>query len=694
MSKTFKNLLKPGFIGTVRVKNRIIKNGTYLSFDNKEEKFMTDRAIAFYETLAKGGVGLIVVEVGNIDSPRALPPIGGFRIDDDIFISGYRRLTEAIHKFDCPAFIQFFHLGPMYPSHITGLKPLSSSFIPKEELPRPQFEPARELTIKEIEEIIEKFVKAAQRANKAGFDGIELNAATNHLLNSFLSRAWNRRKDKYGIGSFENRARIVVEIISEIKNTIGKDFSIIVLMNGLEAGLKDGITIEEAREFAKIFEKAGADAIHVRVEFYVWVEDNNLRNSTHFPDLYVYPEPPKNAPPILDLSRNGKGATLPIARAIKQVVKIPVIGVGRLDPFLGEEAIEKGFVDFISLNRRLLADPELPNKIASGRIEDIAPCTACMTCFDEVEHFRPARCRINASLGKERESIIEKAEKRKKVVVVGAGPAGLEAARVAALRGHDVILVEKERKIGGLMCVASLIKGFKRENLLEMIRYFENQLRNLGVKLMLGKKADKGLIEQLKPDVLILATGAIHENPSLYGIDNPKVIRSHVLYKKVQRYLRIFGPKLLSLLSYLWMPLGENVVIVGGGIQGVQLAEFLVKRGRKVTIIEETGEIGFGLPDIIKPFLINWLLEKGVRIFKEMKPLKVENDGFYAQSKEGKTMIFEADNIIILTRALPDPSIAKSFEGKAERIYSIGDLRSPGLLIDAIADGFEVARRI
>src|SRR4030043_676544 len=364
----FKKLQEPGYIGSMRTKNRIIKNGTHLFYDTKADSgHMNDRNIAFYETLAKGGVGLIVATAG----PLIDGDVPGFRIDRDEYIPGFSKLADAIHKHGCPAFIQLFHLGPMSPLFFKAPAGAAASSIPKSESPRPLFEVARELTIPEIQDIVERFGKAAERIKKAGCDGIELNGATNHLLNSFLSRAWNRRQDAYGRGSLESRARIVVEIIQEIKRRNGEDFAIIALINGAEVGLKQGITLEESQGFARILQKAGADAIEVRAEFYMRSEDDQLRDSTHFPEIYFYPEPPKVLGANIDVSRYGVGASIPLAAAIKKVVSVPVIIAGRLNPEIGEKEKRRGMVDFMSLNRPLLADPELPNKIASGRIEDI-----------------------------------------------------------------------------------------------------------------------------------------------------------------------------------------------------------------------------------------------------------------------------------------------------------------------------------
>jgi 2,4-dienoyl-CoA reductase (NADPH2) len=574
-------------------------------------------------------------------------------------------------------------------------QPVAASYIPQKESPRPQFVAARALTVREIEEIRDAFVQAAVRIKKAGFEGIELNGATNHLLNSFLSRAWNRREDEYGSASFQNRTRLVVDIIREIKRLNGKDFAVIALINGVEVGLKQGITIKESAEIAGILERAGADAIEVRVEYYSWTDDDSLRESTHFPDIYAYPAPPERPDEHVDLSRFGAGANVPVAAQIKKNVSVPVITVGWLDAELGEKAIGRGAIDFISLNRRLLADPELPNKIASGRVNDIAPCTACISCFNFGEHGIPISCRVNAALGREREYEIKPAERKKRVMIVGGGPAGMEAARVAALRGHDVELYERERRLGGSLPLAAIVKGLEREDLISLVRYLERQTAKLGVKVRLGVEADRSMVEKYKPDALIVAAGGVHQVLHLPGADGHNVVTGRDLHKKLRAYLAFFGPKLLRWLTNFYLPLGKEIVIVGGALHGCQVAEFLIKRGRKVTIVESAEQIGEGLPDIlIKPYLLNWLREKGATLIAGVRYERITEKGIVVTTREGKRQALEADTVLVATPLLPNAELEKSLEGSAPEVYFIGDSKAPNMIIDAIADGSRIGRLV
>ena len=692
-SKRFPKLMEPGYIGSIRTKNHLLKTGSTLGFFPWEGGNIQQKVIDSYEALAKGGAGLVTVGA----APLGVPPGVGYKMDDDKYLPGMTRLAESIRKYGCPAFLQMFHLGPMLPPFLvaSGQQALAASSLDKSELPLPRLSIPKKLSIPAIEEILQEFGDQAERAKKAGFQGIELNAACNHLLNSFLSRAWNKRQDAYGIGSLESRAKIVVDIIKEIKRRNGKDFAIIALVNGAEPGLEKGITSEESQGIAKILQAAGADAIHVRAEFYTRPRDPSLRESTQFPDIALYPETPYPVGQIIDVSRHGAGAWVPLAAAVKKVVSIPVIAVGRLDVELGEEILRRGMADFITFNRRLMADPELPNKIASGRLEDIVPCTGCLTCFDGNEHGLPPLCQVNATLGKEKEYEIKPAKKRKKVMVIGGGPAGMETSRVAALRGHEVLLYEREHKLGGLLPLAAMVKGFEREDTLSLIRYLKTQVAKLGVKISLNTEVNRSLIEEIKPDVLIIASGGIHNVPEVPGINRRNVVTSHALHRRLKSYLRLFGPRVLRWLTNFWMPIGKRVVIMGGNIQGCQVAQFLVKRGRRVTIVDTTKEIGDGLLEtFVKPFLLNWLTEKGVTMMTEVSYEKITDKGLVITTKPGKRQTIEADTIVTAMPLLPNTELIKSLKGRVREIYPIGDCNEPHLIVNAIADGSRIARAI
>jgi 2,4-dienoyl-CoA reductase (NADPH2) len=382
---------------------------------------------------------------------------------------------------------------------------------------------------------------------------------------------------------------------------------------------------------------------------------------------------------------------VPAAAVIRKVVSIPIIAVSGIEPKRGEEILRQGKADFIGMCRPLFADPELPNKLASGRFDDIAPCTRCSTC--QKLNQRPKECRINAALGTEQYEV-KKAEKVKTVLVVGGGPAGMEAARVAALRGHQVMLYEKERRLGGALPTAALVKGLEIEDLPAIVHYLENQMIKLGVKIRTGEEFKLSFIDQVKPDVVILATGGIPTLPKIPGIDGRNVAKSSDLYEKLKIFLRFLGPGTLRWLTKFWMPIGREVVILGGQIAGCQLAEYMVKRGRKVTIVEADQILGEGLILERKNRLFSWFRKKGVTMMSGVKYEGITNEGLIITTKEGNKLTLQADTIVPAVPLMPNTDLLNSLKGKVPEIYLIGDCREPRLIPDAIADGWKIANTI
>jgi 2,4-dienoyl-CoA reductase (NADPH2) len=413
------------------------------------------------------------------------------------------------------------------------------------------------------------------------------------------------------------------------------------------------------------------------------------------PDYLFYPEPPvplKEFPKEYYWKRRGEGANMFFAEGMKKVLSIPVIIVGKLTPEIGEKILREGKADFIAMTRSLQCDPEFPHKVAEGRLEDIAPCTACGTCLDQ--HLGMARrCRINAAMGTEHYTV-EQARKAKKVVVVGGGPAGMEAARVAALRGHDVTLYEKTHQLGGLMPLAALVKGPEIEDLPNMIRYQKTQLDKLGVKTVLGTEVDSAAIKRMKPDVVIVATGGTLTVPEIPGIKNKRVITTPDLHKMAKPFMRLFGPKALELPTKFWVPFGKRVVVIGGGLHGCEVAEFLVKRGRKVTIVEKSNTVGKDVIDFRLGLLMDWFAKKGVTIITGVKSIKITDQGVAITTRKGKKETLEADTIVPTAPLDKNTALFKSLKGKVREVYAIGDCKEPRLIVDAIADGWRIGNKI
>ncbi len=698
--KRFEKLLEPGRIGSLKIKNRMVKSGAAARYWGSGINQVNDTTKHYYEAFARGGVGMLIVE-GPVIEPNEMRTSGNYRLDDDKYIKGVSELTALIHKYDCPAFVQMNHTAN-WQKQMPWEKKTADSSPPR--APSPvcvksemdnNNEMPREITVAELQEITDKIAATAVRAQKAGFDGIELNAACTHLFHAFLSPFWNKRRDAYGCGSLENRARFLVENIKEIKKRLGRDYPISIIINGAEYGNlidvdnSECLTAEDSRGIALILQEAGADAIQVRS---IWL---GRHDASFLTDHFCYPEPPvpiKTFPEEFDWSRRGAGANMHLAAAMKKVLTIPVLTVSRLDPELGEKMLREGMTDFICLNRRLIADPELPHKVAEGRMDDIAPCTSCTTCKVMGGH---RRCRINATIGTDQSYIVEPAGKKKRVVVVGGGPAGMEAARVAASRGHEVILYEKTRKLGGLLPVAAMVKGLEIECLPSIVRYLKGQMIKHGVDIRLGKKVDASIIAQNKPDVVILATGGIPATPEITGIKNRKVVNSADLHRQLKFFLKFMSPRTLRWLTKLWMPIGKRVVIIGSGIQGCELAEFLTKRGRKVTIVDTAAVPGEGMINHLRLQLFWWFRKKDVTLISGVKEyVAVTDKGLVILTAEGYNRTIPADSVVPAIPMQPDTALLRSLEGKVPEVYAIGDCHEPKLIVDAIGDGFRIARFI
>jgi 2,4-dienoyl-CoA reductase (NADPH2) len=695
-NSNFEKLLSPGLIGRVITKNRIIKTAQGSSVIEPDTGFVGGRALAYYENLIKGGVGLMIVESCGVEYPLGThhAPVQ-FRLHDDNLIPSFHRLTDMSHKYNCPIFIQLIHSGPWNP---TGKRNVSqarcSSTLTRKELPGTDFVETRGMTLEEIAQVQEMFIQAAERAYKAGFDGVEINAATCTLPNSFISRVFNKRSDRYGASSLENRTRFVTEIISGIRQRLDPGFAVTVIVNIAEYNHPLATPIEEGVQIAKIMQDAGAQAIQVRGHAY------GDRAGLMHPDRYFFPELPENPPKDLDWSNRGKGAILPYATAIKKAgITVPVISAVRLDPILGEKALRAGQIDFVGMTRRLLADPDLPNKVMENRLEDIRPCLGCLYCMDVRLQNKYVMCRVNPRINREREIVYEAAAEKKRVLVIGAGPSGLEAARVAALRGHEVHLYDKQSRLGGLIPLAALLKDIEVDELTDLIKWFGIQLDKLGVHICLGTEADDRVIDQIKPDVIILAAGGKHSLPEIAGMTpaglaSAGVTTSGDLHRQMKKLLKFFSPQTMAKLTRIWMPVGKKVVVIGSRIHGCETAEFLVKRGRQVTLVDTADNLGEGMTVDDKSLLFPWFDKKGVKRYLGVKLEKISKGSLELITPEGQKITLRADSLMTALPLSPNKETMDYFRGKAAEVFFVGDCCDPKLIAEATAAGALAAMKI
>lgn len=500
--------------------------------------------------------------------------------------------------------------------------------------------------------MIEAFVQAAVRAKKAGFDMVEVHGTHGYLICEFLSPLTNKRTDKYG----EDKVFFAEEIVRRIKEKCGKDFPVIFRLCADEF-LEGGITIEYAKEIAKRLEEAGVDAFDIT--------GGNYDTCDHIiPPVYY----------------DKQGYFFELAAEIKKVVSVPVISGGFItDPEVAEKAIEEGKVDMVFVGRQLLADPEWPNKVKHGELEDIRPCIACNEgCIHRIFNNRPVVCAVNPLKGFEyrylSENEIPRTSEAKEILVVGGGVAGLEFARAAKLRGHNAIVVEKSDKLGGLLWLAGAPE-FKRERMQRLIKWYERQMKKLGIEVKLKTEATSRLIKELKPEVVVLATGSEPIVPQIPGIEYA-VLADDVLSGKAE--------------------VGEKIVIIGGGMVGCELGIELAKKGKKVTIVEALDTIVPNEP-AINQMAINKLLAKyNVEIRTGNPVIEIRKGEIEMVDRLGRRTVLEADTVILAVgrKARVDEKLLEVAKEVAKDVFIIADAKEPRKIIDAVREGFWTAINI
>lgn len=646
-----KLLLSPVKIGGLEIKNRIVMP-PMVTCNGSDDHFVTDNIINWYATRAKGGVGLIIVEFTGILKQGEV----GFNmlgIWDDAFIPGFKNLVKAVHAYDTKIFIQLAHGGRQTRRElIGGISPVAPSALPCP-LNEPLYhEIPHELTVPEIDNLVKQFAQAARRVRESGFDGLEIHGAHGYLISEFMSPYSNKRHDDYG-GNLTARMKFPLEIIKAIRQQVGPSFPVSFRLSGNEH-VPDGHTIEDSKRVARILESAGVNCLHVSGGVY---------------ESFWSQIPPFGVP---------EGWHANDAAAIKSVVKIPVITVGRIkSPDIAEDILAQGKADLVAIGRQLIADPDWPTKVSIGDYDSIRPCIGCtQNCINrEIVNRRECACIYNTAAGMEKEAEIIPTKKPKKVVIVGGGPGGLEAARVAALRGHQVTLYEKSDRLGGRFNLAC-IPPYKQEFALA-IKWLENQVIKLGVKVELNKEVTPQLISQMIPDVVIVATGAVTKIPKIPGMDKDSVvIAEDVLAGRVK--------------------LGTKVLILGAGGVGCELADFMGGRGKQVTLVDMLPEIGVasGIPILVAQLLMPRLAQHGVKIMTSAKVKNISGNCTVCDVCGVDQTITDVDQIIVALGAESVNSLVDKVKGTVKEYYVIGDAKEPRTAFEATREGAEVARKI
>ena len=629
-------------IGSMEVKNRYVMPAMGTSFGELSGE-PSRKTIDYYTERAKGGFGLIIVEVTGVAKDGICTP-GQLGLWSDEFNSSWKKLVDSVHAYDAKIAVQIQHAGRQTSPALIGHQPVSSSAVAC-----PVFDIVpKAMTLDEIWDTIEQFGDAAKRAKDVGFDAVEVHGAHGYLVAQFLSSQVNKRFDEFG-GSIKGRAKFACEIIKNIKKKCGEDFPVLVRISGDEK-MPGALNISDTKQIVKYLEDAGADAIHCSICTYGSLE-------------YMFM--PADTP---------SGFNAVNAKELKESIEIPVIAVGRLNtPEIQEDVIRTEKADFVALGRESIADPDFPNKVKSGAIDEISPCISCLqSCAGYLMNPEKLKisCLVNPRTGHEGEYTYEKAKNPKKVVIIGAGPAGLEAAWISAKKGHDVTVYEQSDMIGGQFRIGALPPT--KHLLNGVLKYYYNMCQKYGVNIVLNAHVDEAFIKEQKPDAVILATGGKPLHPDIEGINNPNVVDAiDVLDAKVT--------------------VGRNCLIAGGGMVGAETADFLREHNRTSTIIDMRPDIAMDTFLGVRSHLINRLNDAGTQYLMNAKIIAFTKDGVtYEQDGMAKT-IGGFDNIILALGVKSNNVLEEKIRSFVDEVYVIGDAVKPGQANAATEAGIKVA---
>ncbi len=687
MTTAFTHLARPLQIGPMSLKNRMVMSPMTTAYGN-DDQTPNERLIRYFEERALGGVGLVTMELITVDEEHRYMH-RSMTLADDRYIAFHRELTDRIHAAGAKVQPQLSHTGPESVAPMFGG---SQPIGPSVSVAPVWGWASRAIEVEEIPAIIRQYGEAARRAREAGYDGIELHAAhCYNLLASFISPLRNKRTDEYSAFRFESRLKLVCEVLDAIKSQAGRDFPVTLSISGYER-YPGGRALDDTQRLAPALVEAGVDCFRV---------------SGGISDSLVTM--------MVGRSEYGLAHNVAQAESIKNVVDVPVMLVGRVhEPALAEQIVRDGQADLIAMARPLLADPQLPNKVLSGQVERVRRCISCEHCIDSMTTRDNLGCAVNALSGREAEFAgsgllaTDAAPQRKRVVVIGAGAAGLEAARLAAVAGHEVILFERQSRLGGSLLLASTVHSDNER----FLNWLVAEVQRLPIDIRLGAEASVAALRALAPDRVIVATGAQVDTAPHTTVSGPDIYTGNMLrglftgritasdWQAHPAWLRLpivhllplfqrwVTPGLLRSLTRLWMPLGKKVLVIGADLAAVELAEFLARRGRRVTVLDAGNKLAPEVGKKRRNEHMDRLDRLRVAVNTGVEIVAIEQRSVHYRSA-GNDRQLTADSIVIAGRPVAASTLADTLRDAGLPVSAIGDCTGLGLIAGATQDALE-----